>query len=129
MHPDEVMRKPVEVTTTTCSLTGSIPSPSPFTFAKSDLSGSTTPSNSSTGEFFSYNSPYPLAHCVKPSTGLLSFDDLNLLCGLDSALVKDDILASLVMELGLDRMEELPELKVGHHNLSDQDVWIVRQES
>lgn len=122
------MRQPLEVTTTTSSLTGSIPSPSPFTFAKSGVSG---PTSTSTGNMFSYNctSQYPLTHCVRPTTGLLSFDDLNLLCGLEDSFVKDDILARLVLELDLEHMETLPELRVGHHNLGDQDVYIVRQES
>jgi len=123
------MRQPLEVTTTTPSLTGSIPSPSPFTFAKSGAR--TSSSSSSTDQnVFDYNSQYPLSHCVKPSPGLLSFDDLNLLCTsvceLDDSYVKDDIIASLVVELGLEHMQKLPELRVGHHNLSDQDVWIVR---
>lgn len=123
------MRQPLEVTTTTSSLTGSIPSPSPYTFAKTDARTSSTSSST----MFDYTSPYPLNHCVQPSTGLLTFDDFNLLCtnvlGLEDSLVKDDVLASLVVELGLQHMDKLPELKVGHHNLSDQDVWIVRQDS
>lgn len=121
------MRQPLEVTTTTSSLTGSIPSPSPFTFAKSGANGRT--SSTSTDNIFSYacTPQYPLNHCVKPTAGLL--DDLNLLFGLDESYIKDDILANLVVELGLDNMETLPELRVRHHSLGDKDVWIVRQES
>jgi hypothetical protein len=84
-------------------------------------------------DVFDYSSPYPLSHCVKPSTGLLNFDDLNLLClsvyGLDSGNIEDDVISALVVELGLDQMEKLPELKVGHHDLSDKNVLIVRHKA
>lgn len=133
---EDNMKSPAafEVTTTTTSLAGSIPSPSPFTFARSMNTGAChTTTKNSTQNVFDYNSSYPLTHCVKPSTGLVTFDDLNLLClsvyGIDAGNIDDDTISTLIVEMGLDRMEKLPELRVGHHDLSDQNVLIVGNEA
>lgn len=119
-----------EVTTTTTSLAGSIPSPCPFTCARSMNTGAChTTTKNSTQNIFDYNTSYPLTHCVKPSTGLVTFDDLDLLClsvyGVDAENIDDDAISALVVEMGLHRMEKLPELRVGHHDLSDHNVLIV----
>lgn len=63
----------------------------------------------------SMNSIYPVPHCV------LLTSATNTNCLLESALVSEEAIALLVKELGLENLQELPEL---HLEFSDWPVGV-----
>ncbi|XP_041815335.1 cbp/p300-interacting transactivator 2 [Chelmon rostratus] len=59
-----------------------------------------------------------------PSTGLLEH-----VPGIDSDLVDEEVLMSLVVEFGLDRVTELPELWLGHNEFELVADFVCKQQS
>lgn len=111
----------IAVTTTTPSFTRPIPSPVPFTYPV----GNPSHRCRSEGNIFTYSNAYPIPHCIHTS-GHVEVQSMDLLNStesrLDSVILDDDSLTSLILEMELDRMNVLPELRVVNADLTDCSV-------
>ena len=111
------------VTTTTPSLTRPIPSPGPF----SRPSGCLT-HRCSEGSIFTYSNAYPIPHCIhsngQPPLQVQSMDLFDLADSRfsNSVILDDDALTSLILEMELDKINVLPELKVVNFDLTECSV-------
>ena len=110
------------VTTTTPSLTRPIPSPGPFSRPSDCLTH-----RCSEGSIFTYSNAYPIPHCIhsngQPQLQAQSMDLLNLAdSGLNSVILDDDALTSLILEMELDKINVLPELQVVNFDLTECNV-------
>lgn len=110
----------IAVTTTTPSFTRPIPSPGPFSFTSGNPAH-----RCSEDSIFTYSNAYPIPHCVHRNgeNEVQSMDFFNSSDPrFDSVILDDDALTSLILEMELDKMNALPELRVVNADLTDCSV-------
>ena len=70
---------------------------------------------------FTYSTVYPIPHCINTKGHFNSnanfFSEVDL--GIDSVCLDDDALTSLIVDMELESMNTLPELKVVNSDLTD----------
>lgn len=110
----------IAVTTTTPSFTRPIPSPGPFSFT-----GGNPAHRCSENSIFTYSNAYPIPHCVHRN-GEFEVQSMDFFNSsdprFDSVIVDDDALTSLILEMELEKMNALPELRVVNADLTDCSV-------
>lgn len=122
-----VLNNNIAITTTTPSLTRPIPSPGPF----SSMSGNQPRRCSEDRSIFTYSNAYPIPHCVHNSGkfGVQDKDFNSSEC--DVAILDDDALTSLILEMELEQLNALPELQVVNADLTDCTIrrWSGKQQA